>query len=241
MDDSGANIGVQLAGESIKYFILNLLYTGILAIASIMAARLLGPAGYGEYSLSLVIPATLIGIAPLGIFSGLVKYISSSKMSNPKLINRYFHSALIFTLGVSIATSLIVYLFAEQFALLINRPELSVYIRLLALLPIFQMIQMVISNFYIGIGKSSFSGGISLVSSIVKASTMITLIIIGMGVFGAVTGHIMGYVAGGLAGLSYTILYYIRRNNEASDTIDDLPSVIESIKRMVGYGLPIYI
>lgn len=242
MEDTEVNIGVQLAGESIKYFILNFLYTAILAIASIMTARLLGPAGYGEYSLSLVIPMTLASIAQFGIFPGLVKYVSSAKIKSPGLINRYFHSALIFTVTVSLVVSGIVFLFADQFALIINRPELSIYIRILAILPIFQLIQMVISNFYIGLGKSSFSGGINLVSSIVKASTMITLIIIGMGVLGAVTGHIMGYVAGGLIGLAYTILYYTRKNNSINDPLNtELPSIKESIKMMIAYGIPIYL
>ena len=240
--ETGQSIGIQLAGESIKYFILNLLYTGILAIGSIIVARLLGPSGYGEYSLSLVIPAAIIGLSSFGIYGGLVRYVSSSKMKNPRLINRYFYSALIFSIGVSIILAVIIYLLADQFAYLINRPELTGYIRLLALLPIFQMIQMVISRYYIGLGKSSISGGINLVMSIAKASTMITLIIIGMGVLGAVAGHLTGYIVGGLLGLAYTILYYIRKNRIASNSQDDeLPSMTQSIRTMITYGLPIYL
>ncbi len=52
----------------------NALGTLLLAVASIVIARLLGPEAYGIYSISLVVPAFLLIFANLGINVAVVRY-----------------------------------------------------------------------------------------------------------------------------------------------------------------------
>ena len=69
---------VEIAEESARggFFLFtgNASSLAILAIGSIILARLLGPENYGLFSLSLVVPSILVGFLDLGVRSALVRF-----------------------------------------------------------------------------------------------------------------------------------------------------------------------
>jgi len=75
---SDENEVVQIAKESARggyyLFVGNTLSTGILTVASIIIARLLGPNDYGLFSLTIAVPSLFIGLVDFGITSAITRF-----------------------------------------------------------------------------------------------------------------------------------------------------------------------
>src|ERR1039457_7466488 len=67
-------VAKQSARGSLILFVGYFLATTINALAIIVMARLLGPEGYGAYSLSLLAPGVLILFAGLGVSVAITRY-----------------------------------------------------------------------------------------------------------------------------------------------------------------------
>lgn len=71
----------QIAEDSVRggFFLIPVtaVSTVIMAIASILIARLLGPELYGQYTLALVVPSLLFLFTDLGINQGVIKFTAS--------------------------------------------------------------------------------------------------------------------------------------------------------------------
>jgi len=74
---------VEVAEDSVRggFFLFagNASQLVVLAVASIVIARLLGPEDYGLYSLSLVVPSILAGLVDFGIVSALIRFLAKFK------------------------------------------------------------------------------------------------------------------------------------------------------------------
>lgn len=74
MSDKLTEIAEDSARGGFFLFTGNALSLIILAVGSIIIARLLGPENYGVYSLSLVVPSILAGLIDFGISSALIRF-----------------------------------------------------------------------------------------------------------------------------------------------------------------------
>lgn len=102
---------IQIAEHSARggyyLFIGNTLSTGILAISSIIIARLLGPADYGLFSLSIVVPSLLIGLIDVGITSAITRFSAKLRAEdkNPE-VESVIRIGFFFELAVGIIASI---------------------------------------------------------------------------------------------------------------------------------------
>ncbi len=67
--------------------------TIILAIASIMIARLLGPSDYGLYSIALIIPSLMLMFTDFGVDSALTKFSAQYKAEEKKQLSWQFNQS----------------------------------------------------------------------------------------------------------------------------------------------------
>jgi len=72
--DELTGIAEKAARGGIFLFVGNTSATVILAIGSIIIARLLGPSSYGLYTLTLLIPSLLVSLADVGMSYALVRF-----------------------------------------------------------------------------------------------------------------------------------------------------------------------
>jgi O-antigen/teichoic acid export membrane protein len=72
--DELAMIAQRAARGGLYLFIGNASSTVILAVGTIIVARLLGPSGYGLYTLTLVIPILLVSLSDIGVNFALVRF-----------------------------------------------------------------------------------------------------------------------------------------------------------------------
>ena len=217
--------------------------TIILAIGSILVARLLGPSSYGLYSLIFVIPSLFLSLIGLGLENAVMVYPAKFKAENR--IERsveIFKSALIFRSIVGLTFSIIGFLLADFLSTnMLNRPELGFYVKLASIIILFQGLFTLIYSGFIGLDKAHTSSFIKILMSIIKVSFSLLLIIIGLGIIGAILGHVLGYTTAGIIGILLFFISYRNLKNNSYNTVDKNDySFTNDIKLMINYGIPLY-
>ena len=166
---------------------------------SIVVARLLGPDNYGLLSISLTYPLLLASIADLG----LGNVISSLTAQNNPLGKVYAWTGLITRTITSMVVGLATFILADFFASILARPEIASYIRTLSILTFSMSLLSAIVAVLNGLGKYKFSASVSILQYIVRGSVVVLLLILGLGLRGAVIGYAVSYA---IIVLIYTII-----------------------------------
>lgn len=217
----------------------NFIATAVHAITTILVGRLLGPELFGRYALSLVIPELLFIFADFGITAGVVKFAASLRAEGKvghatKIIK---HAILLRVLS-GFVFSLLNFALADFFAaVFLNRPDLGFYVRLLSISIVFRVIYDVAIFAHIGLDKAQYSALTTNIEAISKLIISITLILLGLGLAGAVLGHVGGLVIGGVVALSILLLI-LRKFAKSGD--DDF-GFSGSCKTLLSYGGPLYV
>ena len=187
--------------------------TALLALASIVIARLLEPEGYGVYSLSLAIPAAISGIADLGLDLWIVR--TSSRISREGRLGEALGTSLLGILLVALASSILALLVALYSGFIassiMGRPGLAPLIALSALLIPAASIGGASSSALLGLGLPSYIGLIQLVMASTKLALSAALLAVGLGVYGAIASHVIGYWVSSIFGLSALLILVGRR------------------------------
>ncbi len=215
----------------------NTLSTLILAVGSIVVARLLGPENYGLYSLSLVVPALLLGLVDFGVNSALIRYLArlrgEGKYGKAASILK---SGYLFKLAVGVFTSAICFIFADQFAaIILNRPEMGFLVRISSSLIVIQTIFNTSNSAFIGLERFEHRVLILNVMSIIKVVSSSVLLIVGFGVIGTLMGHISGYASASIVGSLILLKHYRKLGKQSNDGLKS------NLKIMLSYGFPLYL
>lgn len=228
------DIGEKAALGGYYLFIGNTLSTLILAVNSIIIARLLGPDNYGVYSISLVVPTIFVGLVNFGVPAALTQFTAKLKSEgNEKEILNVVETSLFFELIASIIVSAFCLLFSDIFSrYLINRPELSYFLKVSSLLISLQTISTAISSIFIGVDKMQASSLMLVIGSLTKIALSPLLVILGFSITGAITGLLLSNVAIVMVGLAFLRKYKITYIHLKIDT--------RELKAILKYGLPIY-
>jgi len=226
-------------GEISKYAITSYLHillglfsaNVLIGLNAILIARLLGPANYGLYTLSFFIPYFLVGFINLGMTTAAQRYISEF-MAKGKLAGakKVFQITTSYMLTLSfVFTVLFLVLSSFIASSILNRPELTVYLRISALVILLETVYRYISFYQLlALGKSHISSFIDFLHALLRFILAPLLIILGYGIAGAIFGALAGYTVSGIVGLTY--LLYIFRGIKAEGDI--------SLKNIFSYIIP---
>ncbi len=125
----------DVARQSIDFsFIItlgNIVYVIILAITSLIVARLLGPAAYGLYGLALAIPLFLQFFVGIGMGPAITRYSAYHiSQGNVATARRMTKNAILFSIltGLGI-TGLSVVFSGPMSTIFLHRPELLLYVQ----------------------------------------------------------------------------------------------------------------
>lgn len=209
--------------------------TGILAIAVILIARLLGPTDFGTYSLALVIPGFLSIFLGFGVNTAVIRHtaysISQGRVDEAR---RFTLNAIRFLWLTGAAFTLLEFALAEPLAaLLIHRPELAAYVQLMSLTVLSAMFLNTISTTAIGWNQFSLSAMSNVSAGLIKLAAAPALIMLGFGVTGALAGHILAYLSGGIIGTA--ILYFTKLRGAKGEG-----RFIADVRKLMEFGLPLY-
>jgi len=230
-------MAAKTARGSMFLFVGNTSATVILAVGAIIIARLLGPSNYGLLSLTLLIPTLLAAIADLGINQALVRFSAKLESEGDYYgANKAIGLGILFKISISGAAFLICYSLAETLApIILNRPELTSYLRLASALIILQAVFDAANNSFIGLGHMEYSAGIQVLYAISRSVLAPTLFLIGFGFTGAIWGYLLGTFIAGATGAA--ILF--AKHTPTAKGMSDSPSTQLSV--MLRYGLPAYL
>jgi len=231
---------IEIAEDSARggFFLFtgNALSFAILAIGSIIVARLLGPENYGLFALSLVVPSILAGLIDLGVNPALTRFSAKLRAEGKsQLAANMLRSGFLFKLATGIAMSAICFIFSDAFAThILNRPEMGFLVKLSSLLIIFQTVFTISNSSFTGLDKMEYNALTMNVQAIMKTALSPILVFLGFSVVGALAGHITSYMIASLAGSLLLLKYYKTLGKPSNGN----PS--SSLKVMLSYGFPLY-
>ncbi|MBA6314708.1 oligosaccharide flippase family protein [Cellulophaga baltica] len=221
----------KLFQDSFWSIIGNVFGKGLSLLAGIIIARLLGKEIYGEYG---IIKSTLLSLAILSSF-GLgytsTKFIAENKTTYKENINQIIKTCLKTTTISSGILTLILFLFAKDFArYALKAPELYFEIRLTAVFIFFNSISITQIGILAGFGKfkklaqiNTFVGIFTIISS--------CLLTLAFNFKGALIALVLTQVIN--FGLNY---YYINKERGAYNSNDNSK---ELEKKILKFSIPI--
>jgi O-antigen/teichoic acid export membrane protein len=209
----------------------------ILVIGSVLVARLLGPENYGLFALSLAVPLLFANFIDFGVNSAITRFSAKLRAEDKtQLVVGMMKTGLLFKLIISLAMSVVCYIFSDPLATyVLNRPEMGFLVKLASSLVLFQTIFTTFNSAFIGLDRTEGSALIMNVQSITKTTFSPILVISGFSVTGALAGHITSYLIGCLAGSLIFSKYYQGLGNPSNN------SFASNLKAMLGYGFPLYL
>jgi O-antigen/teichoic acid export membrane protein len=209
----------------------------ILAVGIIIVARLLGPSSYGLYTLTLVIPTLLVALSDAGMNLALVRLPAKLRAEGDyERAKRLIKLGFLLKLAISIAAFFICYAGSTMIATtVLNRPELAPFLQLASLIIIFQAIFDATNNSLIGQDLMQYSASVQIMQATLKGTLGPALVLIGLGVLGAVSGYVLALAVSGLA--SATILF----TKHARSLKHTSGSVSMELRELLSYGLPLYL
>jgi len=221
-------------------FIGNTSSTIILALGSILIARLLGPENYGLYTVALITPSFLIALSDLGISPALTRFSARLRtQERHREAAGLIKAGILFKLLSSLLLALILLLTSDIIATsTLKRPEISLLIRLASLYLIGQSIYMTLNSTFIGLDKMEKSGLLMNIQAITKVVTSIPLVILGFATAGAILGAGLSFTLASGIGIGFILF---RMNPEMSGGHGENVSFFGGLKTMVNYGMPLYI
>ncbi|MEM0015309.1 MAG: flippase [Zestosphaera sp.] len=224
---------VRTSRDTLVVFAGNFLSTLFLALSAIVVARILLPENYGVYSVSLTASNVLLLLTDFGVDSALVKYVSKFKaVGRDDRVSEVVHRGLLLKLSIATTVSLVNYLFAGQLsAALTGRPELSEYVRLTAFLTFAITILNTSLAAFSALGRMKSRSFITVLQSLIKLCLSPLLVVIGLGVSGAIIGHVISYVLACVAGVVMLFRYVgpAGRRERIVGALD-----------LIKFGLPLY-
>jgi len=213
------------------------LSTVILAIGTIIVTNLLGSTQYGEYTLALTAPSLFSLFTDLGITLGITKFTATlNAKGETQHIKKIIQHSLTLRAIVSTALFAANFLLADQFAALLGRPELALYIQIGSLSILFQAIYTTATSAFVGLDKTEYQALTVNIQATAKTALSIALVIIGYGVAGATLGFTASTLVAAIAGT--TLLLIILRSKHDPNGTYKFKTEITDLMR---YGLPLYI
>jgi len=216
------------------------LSTLIMAIASIIVARFLGAELYGQYTLALVTPQLLFLFTDLGINQGIIKYAADlrQKGESNRIIKIIKYGTLL-RAATGIAIFILNYALSDMFAsLILQRPDLTYYIKIASTSILFQVIFTTTTSSFVGLDKTEYNALTANVQAISKALISIALVLLGFSVAGAIIGHVVSYVIATFAGMALLLIMLrdLKRNNAQK-----IQNSSNDLKALMSYGAPLYL
>jgi O-antigen/teichoic acid export membrane protein len=212
--------------------------TVISAVGTILIARLLGPDNMGLYAIALTAPSLIATFRDWGVNTAMVKYSAQyNSENNVAKIRSVFVSGLVFEIALGLALSILSFLLSDFLAVNFQRPNIAPLIQIASFIVLTGALINTAAAAFTGLEKMHLNSVMLIVQSVVKTSLIITLVVLGLGTLGAVTGFTMAILVAGLIGILLMWTMY----KSLPKPIDGKLELVNTTKTMLKYGLPLSI
>ncbi|MBS7646636.1 oligosaccharide flippase family protein [Candidatus Bathyarchaeota archaeon] len=233
-------MGKKSATGSFQLFIGVAASTIIMAIGTIILARLIKPEEYGLYTIALI-PSYMANLfRDWGVNSAIARYTASLRAEN-KDENAYpiIISGIIFELAAGLALSIILVALSGFIASTVfQRPGASSLIAVASVTVLAGALLAAAQSTFIGFERMELNSLTSICQAIAKTITSPLLVFAGYGALGATLGYTISFIFATIIGLIALYLAIIRGLKARNAEINGLS---QTLKAMLRYGIPLSI
>ena len=204
MSDDYPKLVRQTAHGSLSLLIGQLISTIILTVSTIIVAYVLGPVQYGSYTKVFVPVSIALLFTDPGIQSALTRYVSLyHRDADESELSKTITTGLLFSLTVATIIAAALFLLASPISTyFLQQPDLDQQMRVVSFTLIGQTLLGAANAVFIGFMRTKLQNVTTILYSIIKGITSITLVLLGLGPMGAVIGHVSAYMIVGASGSS---------------------------------------
>jgi stage V sporulation protein B len=211
--------------------------TIISAVGVIVVARLLSPSNYGIVAVVMTAPNLIQMFRDWGIDAAMIRYTahynSENKLADVKGI---LLAGLVFEIVLGLSLAILSFLLSGLLATdVFQRPDIKPLIQIASLNIFAGGLLTAAQSVFIGSERMSLNSVTMILQSCLSTVSMTLLIVLGLGTYGAILGTMIAALTTGL--ISTLILLNLYRNLQKPK--DDRLKIIENIKTMFKYGLPL--
>lgn len=211
--------------------------TVIMALGTLILAGLLSVDELGLYGIVLIPSTTIAYFRDLGVNSAMTQQIASLREANKKeQIHDVIVSGIVFEIISGALLSLVCFAVAQPLALILNRPDASFPIALMALSIFASALLSASSAIFVGFEKMKLNSFTQTFQALIKTALGPLLVFLGFGVLGAVLGSLVSIIAG--ASIAVLIVFFVLFR-----PLRKLQTVKCDIKRtlmpMLKFGIPL--
>jgi stage V sporulation protein B len=236
--EKALKLGKVSATGGFQLFVGKSMSTIIMAIGTIVLARLMVPAEYGLYTIALVPSLTMSLFHDWGINQAMTKYIAHYKaIGKDENIHDIIAAGLIFKVATGLALSFLSLLLAAFIATTVfNRPEITPLISIASIAILSESLLTAAQSNFNGFERMKLNSYTIICQSIIKSTVSPLLVLIGYGVIGAVIGYTLSFLVAGIIGV--TILYFLLFKNLKKSN-PHRTDKIKTLKNLLHYGVPL--
>ena len=211
--------------------------TLISAVGTILIAYFLGEDNYGLYTIALTAPELIVLFRDWGINHAMIRYTAQNKAENKTAkIRSIFISGLFFEIAMGIGLSMIGILLSDFLAInVLNRPSITPLIQIASITILTSALITTATAAFTGIEKMHLNSIMLVIQSIIKTALIITLVILGLGTYGAITGFTLASLLAGLIGILFIWTIYKNLPNPNENKLE----IRNNIKTLLKYGFPL--
>ncbi|HSV49443.1 MAG TPA: oligosaccharide flippase family protein [Candidatus Acidoferrales bacterium] len=212
--------------------------TVISSLGTIAIAYFLGADNMGLYYVAINAPNLIATFRDWGVNTAMVRYSAQYNHQNDTAkIRSIFVSGLAFELVLGLILTLISITISGYLAEAFQRPAIGQLIQITSLVILTGALMNTATAAFTGMERMHLNSIMLIVQSIIKTALIIGLVVLGLGTLGAVTGMIIAVLVAGIVGLAFMYTMYRSLQKPADGKL----SLIENIKALLKYGLPISI
>ncbi|MEM3464926.1 MAG: oligosaccharide flippase family protein [Candidatus Bathyarchaeia archaeon] len=228
----------ETAGGAFHLFLGGSASTVLSSVCAIIVARLLGPEQYGTYSLALIVSSFLTLFTDYGVSQALTRLIALHRSRDEMCrVIPLLRAGLVFSLATCLTIFFIGFIFTDPLTnLLINRSDMTGLVRITLFLLLFYPISAIAGGALLGFGDMKAYAIIDVVRQIFRLFLSPLLIVLGLGITGAVAGYVIAFSAG--LALSLAFIY---KNYTQIKSSNPKEGSGKALLPMITYGLPLYL
>ena len=211
--------------------------TVISAVGTIAITYILGAENYGLYSIALIAPTLIATFRDWGVNSAMVKYSAQYNAENNAKIRSIFFSGLVFEILLGLSLSLLSFGLSPFLASSLHRPTIVPLIQIASFFILTGALVNTATAAFTGMETMHLYSFMLIIQSIVKTALIVTLVLLGFGTLGAITGFTTASLIAGLAGILLMWTMYKSLPKSTNSKLE----IMATIKTMLKYGLPVSI
>lgn len=214
--------------------------TVIMAMGTIILARLMTPEEYGLYSVALIPSYMVVLFRDWGVNSAITKYTASLRAENRE---EYAYEIVVAGIIFEVVTGLVlsaILIFLSSFiaSTIFQRPEASSLIAIASITIFAGALLTVAQSSFVGFERMEMYSLANICQAIVKTMASPLLVLIGYGALGATLGYTISISASALIGLATLYLTVIRRLKAKNP---EKAIITPTLKKMLRFGVPLSI